>query len=166
MNPPTAIPTPSELAHLAAAILNSGEDSMKQWGRVGIVANHAIEQAWELWELAAKRIDRHNAEEAERARLEAERLSGLVPFENVPGYKNPRPFELAVRRALTHFNQPVPPVDDHLVVDGFVFKTHLEILQRYNRELDRRRQENCRKKTTSEPAKKTKRRAKANKKTP
>jgi hypothetical protein len=155
MNPTTAIPAPAELAHLAAVILKAGgKDPQNPGGDASIAASHAVDRAWQLWEISTERIARHNAEEAERARLEAERLSGLVPFENVPGYKNPGPFELAVRRALTHFNEPVPPVDVRLVVDGFVFKTHLEILQRYNRELDRRRQENRRKKKTSTPAKK------------
>jgi hypothetical protein len=167
MNPTTAIPTPAELAHLAAEILNAGgDDPENPWGDASIAASHAVNRAWQLWEISTERIARHNAEEAERARLEAERLSGLVPFENVRGYKNPWPFELAVRRALTHFNEPVPPVDVRLVEDGFVLKAHLEILQRYNRELARRRQETRRKMITSAPAREPQRRKKANKKTP
>lgn len=162
-----AFPTPAELAHLAAMILGAEKgDSKTPRGAVRMGAPHAVEQAWQIWELAAKRIDQHNAEVAERERLEAERLSGLVPFESVPGYKNPMPFELAVRRALAYLGEPVPPDDVRLVVDGFAFKSHLEILRRYNRELSRKRQENYRMKATKTPPHNHPRKKKANKKTP
>jgi hypothetical protein len=156
MNPPTAIPFPAELAHLAAVILNAGgDDPQNPWGDASIAARHAVDRAWELWEISTERIDRHNAEEAERARLEAERLSGLVPFKDVPGYVNPMPFEYAVLRALSYFGEPLPPTDVRLVVDGFVFKSHLEILQRYKRELARDRQESHREKKRKSTARKS-----------
>ncbi len=156
MNSPTAIPSPTELAHLAAVILNAGgDDPQNPWGDASIAASHAVDRAWQLWEISTERIDRHNTEEAERARLEAERLSGLIPFKNVPGFVRPLSFELAVRRALSHFGEPLPPDDVRLVEDGFVFKSHLEILQRYNRELARDRQESHREKKRNSPARKS-----------
>jgi hypothetical protein len=134
-------PAPGELAHLAAVIFKGGKDDLTNpVGDDGIAAINAIDLAWMLFGLAAKRIDRHQAEEAERERLEAERLSGLVPFDNVKGYKKPMPFEMAVRRALHFFGEPLPPTDYRFVVDGFVLKSHVEFLQRYNRELARERQ--------------------------
>jgi hypothetical protein len=135
------IPPTAELAHLAAVIFKGGKDDRENpSGDDTIAASNAIDRAWTLWELAAKRIAQHQAEEVERERLEAERRSGLVPFDNVKGYKKQWPFEMAVRRALNFFGESLPPTDYRFVVDGFVMKSHVELLQRYNRELARERQ--------------------------
>ena len=168
------IPPTAELAHLAASLLKTGKDEQENpWGDDTIAASNAIDRAWTLWELAAKRIARHQAEEVERERLEAERLSGLVPFDNVKGYKKPMPFEMAVRRALHFFGESLPPTDYRFVVDGFVMKSHVELLERYNRELARERQGTRReraKKAADSKAKgataKTKNKKRSNKKTP
>jgi hypothetical protein len=168
------IPPTAELAHLAAALLKTGKDGHENpWGDDSIAASNAVDRAWMLWGLAAKRIERHQAEEAERERLEAERLSGLVSFDNVKGYKKPMPFEMAVRRALNFFGESLPPTDFRFVVDGFVMKAHVELLERYNRELARERQEARRKKAKEAAAAKakgaiakTKNKKRSNKKTP
>lgn len=150
-------PAPGELAHLAAVIFKGGKDDLENpIGDDGVAASNAIDRAWMLWRYAAERIDRHQAEEAERERLEAERLSGLVSFDNVKGYKKPMPFEMAVRRALSFFGESLPPTDYRFVVDGFVIKAHVEILERYNRELARGRQEARREKAKDAAAAKAK----------
>jgi len=167
-------PAPGELAHLAAVLFKGGKDDLENpWGDDAIAAGKAIDRAWMLWRYAAERIDRHQAEEAERERLEAERLSGLVPFDNVKGYKKRWPFEMAVRRALHFFGEPLPSTDYRFVVDGFVLKSHVELLERYNRELARGRQEARREKAkeaaaakAKEARAKTRNKKRSNKKTP
>jgi hypothetical protein len=143
MNTPanTNTPEPGELANLALAIYST--DKERFIGEPTL----AIEDAWGLWQSASRRIIRHREEEAERARLEEERRAGLVPFEKIPGYVKPMPFEFAVRQALTHFNEPLPPPDVRIVVDGFAARSHVEILKRFKREMDRERQARKRKKT-------------------
>jgi hypothetical protein len=145
MNSPTTTDTPDpvQLATLALAIYSTDKKKFLS------DPSFAMEDAWRLVHSAKSCIARHHEEESERKRLEAERIARLVPFEEIHGYKRPSSFELAVRQALSHFNEPRPPLDDRIVVNGFVAPSHVEIVKKFKQEKARIRQARRRTKNLS-----------------
>ena len=140
-DPTEKTPTIAELASLAALIVrNENSDKSSEWGYL-----LAVDQAWILWRAAAGKIEYDKEQKEAAVKAEEERLAGLVPFSKIPGYVTERAFEDAVRRAIAHFKETPPAT--LLVLDGFVAKAHVDILDRYKRDLARVRQDKKRQAT-------------------